>query len=780
MAIFPLKRVNNEELLSEIETAVLIAEEDLKNIFNHFGLEFNETTFGVMEPLDVVEPGDVRWESLFDLNTDASHIRGRGWRTEEAVRDILQNALDANDEAGKEFDPHRDVLNVAGRTLIIDHGPGMPVKAFTYGGSKVGPCLRGGFGEGLKLAVGTMILETHEPVVFLTRDGTVMVANFFTTSGEVGRGIVIAGDRWLGIVIGKLKKRPLNALLKKLDFGTIAVLPVKPSVTARLLPHGRTLFSTRMPPTLKGEDCLKEYRIIEEENTSIYVGGLFFHSSAYDDMFRYKKSVYSYDLWANPYTGEIESSRVNYTLGGSDKMAVKFYRLWAEFFRKEPDRAVRAMSKIVRAGLKEYTTPHGKLFVLDRDKGPGELNVSTVLLDDGTKKVIAELTTRAIERATGYKRDKLALLSISPNETNRVGEVIYRTGRTPIIYNASLPTPEIEDMTSALIKSAVELARNREGLTTYDGTLAHEVIKTMAEWAGVYSNFRKKIEVHVGHCITTQTTVVCGTSEVADGRAVIKVAVLNSNGRPRGTEDIIETLLHEMAHALPLLKNGIPATVPDVSADFERALGAMATLMMLHGRDILNHTLAFNARYADLPFNVKNELENHLNIRPYLPRPTEDYPVVVGFTKKEVYSVKPFRAHIPGARLTPANLGKAMPVLIATKTSSQTIPKILELSAGLEVADATIEKAKATSLRYGNDRITAVMLRTDEGPVVRIYRNDEVTIELRGRLREIVGKLNDMLTDVYNGSITPKPKPTKTTAVMKNKKAKIDLTKWLG
>jgi len=776
MAIFPLRRVNNEDLLGELETAVGFAEDDLGVILGRLlGLSFVKTTFGILRPFDVVTQGDVRWESLYDLNMDASHVRGRNWSEEDAVRDILQNALDANDEAGKPFELGKNVVPLGVRTLVIDNGPGMPVNTFAFGGTKVGPCLRGGFGEGLKLAVGTLILREREPVVFITRDGTVMVADFFTATGNIGRGIVIASnDRWLGVVIGKLRKPVLRKMLRRMEFGTIAVLPVSSQVVTKLIPGGKVIFSTKMPPTLQGNDCLKDYRIIAEEPTNIYVGGLLFHPSELDAMLLYKKSVYSYDLWANPYTGEIESSRNNYTLSGAEKMAVKLYRLWNEFFKREPERATKAFTEVVKRGLKTINTQHGPLFIINRDEGPGELSVSPTLLSEEEKRLASELMTRAIERALGMPRGQLALLSISPNETNRVGEVIYRTGKLPLIYHANWPAPNIEDMTTALFQEAVKLKSEMGGLKEYDGTLAHEIMKVMAERICAHANWARTPEVHVGHCIAPGKTTVCGTSIVdrENRKAEITVAVLTLNGKPRTTECIIETLLHEMAHALPFLKHGIPETVSDVSADFERALGAMATLMTLHGKKILNRALVFGAQPTFLPPEIRDALSQHVDVYPEIP--AKEYPLVVGFRKNAVTSMKPFMVYTPAGPLTPEKLGEMMPVLTATKADGDTILRILEVSAGLNVADATVDKVKATALKYGDSRIHATMVRNEGGATVTVWVNGRKTIELTGKLKEIKDRLMDMLVEAYHGvNIPKKPKPEK-------KKAKISLLDWLG
>ena len=576
MAIFPLSTISEENLISEIIDVLDRAEDTVADF-----MKIKRTIFQYTPPsLKPLQRGTISWKQLYPTNIDKTHITGRGWREKDAVRDILQNALDANDEAGIPYDFSKNIIRVKFHGIIADQGPGITEEAFVIGGTKNNECYRGGFGEGLKLALGTIINKEGEPVIILTKDGYVYVAEFFSYGGKVGKKITIPfQDEWLGIIIGKMRAKPKLPV----PFGTAVILPdYAVELVDEIIPHGRTIFSTKMPPMVAKRtsdytavlfgDCKKEYRIIEENTTRVYVGGLLFHPSKNDAMFNFKQAAYSYDLWANPATGEIESSRENYTLSGSDKMAVKFYLLWEEFFRSRPAQAVEAFSKVIKRAMEETYVGFGPVYVIWKDR-VGELNVSTDYdLSKETQEALSELMTRSIEAVLHKKRDKLALLSIKPNEVGRIGGFIYDTGRLPIIYDAKWPKPKIQDFTEALYEHYKKISGEKNALDKYDDTLAEWVIN-----AFVNALAPGNVEVHTGSAIIDNNRRILGLASVENGKAIMRVAI-EAEGNFRTKKDIIKTALHELAHVYFHLEGNIGITVPDVSDAFEEALGAVAYL----------------------------------------------------------------------------------------------------------------------------------------------------------------------------------------------------------
>jgi len=581
MAIFPFSSISEENLIGEIIGVIDRAEDIIADF-----VDIKRTVFEYIPPtLKPLQRGTISWKQLYPTNIDKTHIIGRDWNQKDAVRDILQNALDANDEAGIPYDFSRNIFIRRFHGAILDQGPGITEEAFVIGGTKNNECYRGGFGEGLKLALGTIINKEAEPVIILTKDGRVYVADFFSYGGKVGRNITIPfQNEWLGIIIGKMRKKPKLPV----PFGTTVILP---SYTIELvndiIPHGKTVFSTKMPPLVAKDaktleallygDCKKEYRILLEKNPKVYVGGLLFHTAKRDAMFNFKQTAYSYDLWANPATGEIESSRESYTLSGSDKMAVKFYLLWAEFFRKNPSQAVEAFSKVVQKAIEKTYIGYGPVYVIWKDR-VGELNVSTdYTLSMETKKALSELITRSIEMVLHTKRERLALLSIKPNEVGKIGRFIYDTGRIPVIYDAKWPAPNIQDFTEALYEHCKKISSSTNTMEKYDDTLAGWVIN-----AFVNALAPGNVEVHTGSAINDNGRVILGLASVDNNVATVRVAI-EKDGKFLTKQTIIKTSLHELAHVYFHLESNTGTTVPDVSDAFEDALGTVAYLATAKG-----------------------------------------------------------------------------------------------------------------------------------------------------------------------------------------------------
>lgn len=95
------------------------------------------------------------------LKTGISPNYVKDWDIEKAIREILQNYLDAR----QEFNVKGRVDYRSGAVTVHDYGPGLEMKHLALGMSEKDNTLRGKFGEGLKLALLVFAREGREIVV---------------------------------------------------------------------------------------------------------------------------------------------------------------------------------------------------------------------------------------------------------------------------------------------------------------------------------------------------------------------------------------------------------------------------------------------------------------------------------------------------------------------------------------------------------------------------------------------------------------------------------------
>jgi len=92
------------------------------------------------------------WDLAFYTGARSDYARGRGWSWWMAVRELVQNALDASEEAYGRAKMHASITTDELGLHIINLGPRLPIMAWMFGGSTKECWERGQFGEGLKMA----------------------------------------------------------------------------------------------------------------------------------------------------------------------------------------------------------------------------------------------------------------------------------------------------------------------------------------------------------------------------------------------------------------------------------------------------------------------------------------------------------------------------------------------------------------------------------------------------------------------------------------------------
>jgi len=108
-----------------------------------------EASFIPEEVSDLIEKQELVWT----LSIEATYGQRRRWNEFLAVREILQNSLDAEHEAVGYDNITVKIEEGRFGTWVKDRGKGINYKAFILGGEEK-PCqMRGAYGEGLKIGL---------------------------------------------------------------------------------------------------------------------------------------------------------------------------------------------------------------------------------------------------------------------------------------------------------------------------------------------------------------------------------------------------------------------------------------------------------------------------------------------------------------------------------------------------------------------------------------------------------------------------------------------------
>jgi len=92
------------------------------------------------------------WDLALTTGARSDYARGRGWNWWMAVRELVQNALDASEEAYGREGMNVDIFTDDIGLHVRNRGPRLPIVAWMFGGSTKQCWERGQFGEGLKMA----------------------------------------------------------------------------------------------------------------------------------------------------------------------------------------------------------------------------------------------------------------------------------------------------------------------------------------------------------------------------------------------------------------------------------------------------------------------------------------------------------------------------------------------------------------------------------------------------------------------------------------------------
>jgi len=477
------------------------------------------------------------WYLYRGLGILESYPASRRWTIEECVRDLLQNALDEG-KVDIKFD--EEGLH------IIDHGKGMPLSAFDFGGEKAqNPCFRGGFGEGLKISLSTLTLIYGMPVYFIVNNG--LAYKTFKYKSRFG------GESKLYIAVGmtnrSVKPHGTHVIIPYADkksIGDLDKIVVNPDVE---------IFKTYQSPRIKPKFNLKEDKLMVKFDDSIkcrvkyailstsdviYASDLFFTIPSQNDMFGHNRTFYGYNLWLTT-MDELEPNRKAFTAGGFDRTLYKMCLLLGEA-------PANYLLDMIKEGTEEIATD---IYTLE----PDFVELKLLPIDQCEKtmdKFVKALKALFSPENTSILiyRGNYNLQSILHYKPEN-SKVLIIDGRY-VNWNPNFLLKHYKDFTD-YVNERQEKVKNEMLKNSLNNTRAYDFTRTILNiiLKAVYGD-ENKIEL-----VLTKEPVsnVKGLAEqdTTAGKATIIIPYYNSLYGTPDTEELIRLLIHELAHVLTMV-----------------------------------------------------------------------------------------------------------------------------------------------------------------------------------------------------------------------------------
>lgn len=486
------------------------------------------------------------WYYYTNLNITKSYPESRGWSEVDCLRDILQNALDE----GNNIDMYADDEGVH----VVDYGNGIPFRAFAFGGLKVNdPCYRGGFGEGLKIAVSTLTMVLYYKVYMITTN-----TNGVTTAYKI---VSVFDPDYnednLYLIIGKTSR-----MVK--PHGTHVIISGMPGSVInkiRLVSDDNVLYEFYAPPVVESSytsvkfdynyDCEVPYRVLNEPN-ELYACGLYLTNTKRNGQIG-KNSVFGYDLWL---TTEYELEPNRKAFKESNSILDSGIRLTKDkillTLANAPD---DVWEKLVRESFKVIATSGTSKLIVNK----ANLFEITELPFDQSSEAMSKLFNAISEVYGG----NLAYLT-SMNSLNVDGIMHYAPPGSTIVLFADISwdanaigsmgiADDFYDYVKDNLEKTEEVMNNR----SLKGTLAYEYCKLLTDSIVRAScDVGTSVDDIILHVTLEPADNVEGMStynEVAK-KPEIWLSFYNDNGEPNPSETI-RLIVHELAHVLPYLSS---------------------------------------------------------------------------------------------------------------------------------------------------------------------------------------------------------------------------------
>jgi hypothetical protein len=272
-----------------------------------------------------------QYDGMISLNISKEYIQKRGFNEFKAIREIVQNSLDETElETGS---PNVTITTDQLGTWIMDEGRGLDGNAFIIGSSEKECWMRGYYGEGLKLAIGFLLLRGYGVYIFSNK--------------RVFKPVFLPVDKqraWLNILLGESSYCELGT--------KILIVGYKPEerMLDELISFKNSGIQTKIIDKIpmKGRNCdFSRPLTIYDYPNLLYMRNLLVGKSTEVTK---RKSFFSYDIWW--FRLDVSRNLLTYS------MPNLFVQVADAIQKSEKFRKAFA-KKIVETGMIKVTLKHG-------------------------------------------------------------------------------------------------------------------------------------------------------------------------------------------------------------------------------------------------------------------------------------------------------------------------------------------------------------------------------------------------------------------------------------
>lgn len=510
----------------------------------------SEASYIPSELVDDIDHFDIMWTT----SMEKSYAKRRGWDAMMAVREFIQNALDAEHEKLGYDNIDIKIYNIKSSPKIIGHhmslviedqGDGITYKSFALGGEDKKCYLRGAYGEGMKVAALYMSMKGKDVYIFSGDTVYKCYISKITNMLTISIGKSTTHTKGTKVVIQ-------NFYLDQDEIDDIIYKPHDPRIDTKSTSYSCGISCPDdMPNTVMNT---------KYERNRLYVRDMFV---SYTDKI-INDTFYSYNLW----WVELEPNRTNVS---------RIIQLSAEVSTLLSKADPMFTRNIIEANIEHTTTPHHYYRVVTN--GLFELEDCRIQTSDAMKRMINNIMSKYSIGAWTNSTDPRDIINAN------------HEGITPIIipYSINELFDHIPSVTSLLIDTNKKLSEAdqipRDQLTVSQ-------LSTLNEW----QHFANTVLREAGSYDTPIVEIVV----VNDDRSFYSPKTNTISISIDELRHILyPTFVHELSHAADY---SMTHSTDDLTENFEYALAAICSRLVHAMSD--EDMVAFKFRCGGYCFNA--------------------------------------------------------------------------------------------------------------------------------------------------------------------------------
>jgi hypothetical protein len=500
--------------------------------------------------VDDIDHFDIMWTT----SMEKSYAKRRDWDAMMAVREFIQNALDAEHEKLGYDNIDIKIHNIRSSPKIIgnhlslvieDQGDGITYKSFALGGEDKKCYLRGAYGEGMKVAALYMSMKGKDVYIFSGDTVYKCYISKITNMLTISIGKSTTHTKGTKVVIQ-------NFYLDQDEIDDIIYKPHDPRIDIKSTSYYCGISCPDdMPNTVMNTT---------DERNRLYVRDMFV---SYTDKI-INDTFYSYNLW----WVDLEPNRTNVSRISQLSAAVSTLLSKAEpMFTRN----------LIEANLEHTTTPHHYYRVVTNELF--EFDDCRLQTSDAIKRMINNLVSKYSIGAWTNSTDPRDIINAN------------HEGITPIIipYSLNQLFDHIPSVTDLLIDTNKKLAEAdqipRDQLTVSQ-------LSTLNEWQHFANPVVRETDSY--DTPSVEMVVVNGDRSFYSPKTnTISISINKLIHRS------YTTFIHELSHAVDY---SMTHSTNDLTENFEYALATTGSLLVHAMSD--KDMVAFKSRCTDLCFNA--------------------------------------------------------------------------------------------------------------------------------------------------------------------------------